>query len=128
MHHTMKKTTETEIVQYVDKIISCSLNERHKKYTDLQIHKHSKTCIKKSHNKKQCRFGAPWPPLNTTQILHPLDKEQLKDKDTYSKIYTDINKFIQLKYKEKNFLEFNEILDTLNLNYRKIYISTQEYN
>ena len=96
-----EKNNETEIVQFVDKIISCSLNERHKKYTDLQIHKHSKTYIKKSHNKKQCRFGAPWPPLNTTQILHPLEKEQLKDKDTYSKIYTDINKFIQLKYKEK---------------------------
>ena len=118
-----EKNNENEIVQYVDKIISCFLNERHKKYTDLQIHKHSKTCIKKSHNKKQCRFGAPWPPLNTTQILHPLDKEQLKDKDTYSKIYTDINKFIQLKYKEKNFLEFNEILDTLNLNYEKYILA-----
>ena len=79
-----EKNNESEIVQYVDRIISCSYSERHKKYTDLQIHKHSKTCIKKSNNKKQCRFGAPWPPLDTTQILHPPEQEQLKDKDVYS--------------------------------------------
>ena len=41
-----EKNNETEIIQYVDKIISCSFNEKHRKYTDLQIHKHSKTCIK----------------------------------------------------------------------------------
>ena len=47
-----EKNNETEIIQYIDKIISCSFNEKHRKYTDLQIHKHSKTCIKKSYNKK----------------------------------------------------------------------------
>ena len=76
------------------------------RYIDLQIHKHSKTCIKKTKNNRQCRFRAPWPPLNKTQILYSLEKEEQKDKHIYSKIYTDINKFIQLKYKEKTYLDF----------------------
>ena len=76
---------------------------------------------KKTRSRKQCRFGAPWPPLDATQILYPLETGQLKDKEIYSKIYTDINKFIQLKYKEKNYLAFDEILTKLNINYKNIY-------
>ena len=84
---------------------------------DLQLHKHSKTCIKKKNNKKQCRFGAPWPPLNTTQILYPLDEHHLQNKELYSKLYNDINKFIQLKYKNKEFINFDQILNELNMSY-----------
>ena len=46
-----------------------------KKYIDLQLHKHSKTCIRKIDNTKKCRFGAPWPPLDKTLILYPLDEQ-----------------------------------------------------
>ena len=88
-----------------------------KKYIDLQLHKHSKTCIKKKQNTKHCRFGAPWPPLNRTQILYPLDEHHLQNKQLYSKLYNDINKFIQLKYKNKQFITFNEILNELNISY-----------
>ena len=118
-----EKDNDLTIIQYIDKIISCSTNDTHKKYIDLQIHKHSKTCIKKTKNNRQCRFGAPWPPLDKTQILYPLEKEQQKDKHIYSKIYTDINKFIQLKYKEKNYLDFYQMLSQLNINYEKYILA-----
>ena len=62
------------------------------------MHKHSKTCIRKVNHQKRCRFGSPLPPLDKTQILYPLHKDEIKNKEKYSKIYTDINKFIQLKY------------------------------
>ena len=118
------KDNDSTIIEYVDKIITCSHNDTHRKYIDLQIHKHSKTCIKKiRNNKKQCRFGAPWPPLNTTQILYPLEKEQQKDKEIYSKIYADINKFIQIKYKEKNYIDFNNMLSELNITYEKYILA-----
>ena len=118
-----EKDNDLTIIQYIDKIISCSTNDTHKKYIDLQIHKHSKTCIKKTKNNRKCRFGAPWPPLDKTQILYPLEKEQQKDKHIYSKIYTDINKFIQLKYKEKNYLDFYQMLSQLNINYEKYILA-----
>ena len=118
------KDDDSTIIEYVDKIITCSHNDTHRKYIDLQIHKHSKTCIKKiRNNKKQCRFGAPWPPLNTTQILYPLEKEQQKDKEIYCKIYAHINKFIQIKYKEKNYIDFNNMLSELNITYEKYILA-----
>ena len=85
------------------------------------MHKHSKTCIRKVNHQKRCRFGSPWPPLDKTQILYPLDKDEIENKEKYSKIYVDINKFIQLKYKSKQTITFNEILNQLNITY-EMYI------
>ena len=81
------------------------------------MHKHSKTCIRKINNTKKCRFGAPWPPLDKTLILYPLDEHHIQHKETYSKAYTNINKFIQTKYKKKEFINFNEILNELKMSY-----------
>ena len=94
-----EKDTDQHIIQYIDSIISCSSSDIHQKYVNLQIHKHSKTCIRKIANKKKCRFGAPWPPLDKTQILYPLQGDDIHNKETYSKTYDDINQFIQMKYK-----------------------------
>ena len=112
-----EKNDDTEIIKYIDSIISCSFIENEKKYIDLQLHKHSKTCIRKINNTKKCRFGAPWPPLDKTLILYPLDEHHIQHKETYSKAYTNINKFIQTKYKKKEFINFNEILNELKMSY-----------
>ena len=85
------------------------------------MHKHLKTCIRKVNHQKRCWFGSPWPPLDKTQILYPLDKDEIKNKEKYSKIYTDINKFIQLKYKSKETITFTQILTQLNITY-EMYI------
>ena len=47
-----EKDNDSKIIEYVDRLISCSSNDTHKKYIDLQVHKHSKTCIKKTTNRK----------------------------------------------------------------------------
>ena len=41
----------------------------------------------------------------------------IQHKETYSKAYTNINKFIQTKYKKKEFINFNEILNELKMSY-----------
>ena len=112
-----EKNSDAEIIQYIDSIISCSFTENNKKYIELQFHKHSKTCIRKINNLKKCRFGAPWPPLDKTLILYPLDEHVIQHKETYSKAYTNINKFIQTKYKKKEFINFNEMLNELQITY-----------
>ena len=75
------------------------------------------TCIRRIANKKKCRFGAPWPPINKTQILYPLQGDDIHKKETYSKTYEDINKFIQMKYKNKDFIDFEQMLHQLNISY-----------
>ena len=83
----------------------------------INIQKH----VSEIANKKKCRFGAPWPPLDKTQILYPLEPDEVHDKELHSKTYDDINKFIQTKYKNKNFIDFYQILNQLNISY-KTYI------
>ena len=116
-----EKNSDSEIINYIDSIITCSSDDKNKQYIDLQIHKHSKTCIRKINNQKRCRFGSPWPPLDKTQILYPLNKDEIVEKEKYLKIYKDINKFIQLKYKKKEIITFNQILKELNITY-ELYI------
>ena len=58
----LNKHTNEEIAAYVDKFLQCSNSEDEIKHlTDLQVHKHSRTCRKKQD--KLCRFGYPLPPL-----------------------------------------------------------------
>ena len=59
--------------------------------------------------------------MNETNILYPLDGDNIRNKDSYVKLFTQINKFIQKKYKEKQFIKFNEILNQLNISY-ELYI------
>ena len=59
---TLEKNSEEEIVQFVDKHITCSADDAERAHlVELQTHKHSKTCRKK--RKAICRFGFPLPPL-----------------------------------------------------------------
>ena len=76
---------------------------------------------KKSKQDQKCRFGAPWPPMNETKILYPLDDHNITNKDSYVKLFKQINKFIQKKYKEKEFIKLQEILNELNISY-ELYI------
>ena len=117
-----EKNTDTEIINYIDSVISCSHNDiNNNKNIELQIHKHSKTCIRRINHQKKCRFSCPWPPLDKTQILYPLNKDESENKEKYCKIYQDINKFVQLKHKSKEMIKFDEILKELNITY-ELYI------
>ena len=76
---TLEKNSELEIVQFVDKHLTCSSNDKESAHlVELQTHKHSRTCRKKG--KAVCRFGFPLPPLPETMLLYPLEEnvEELK--------------------------------------------------
>ena len=45
---TLEKNSEEEIVQFVDKYLTCSVNDEETAHlVELQTHKHSRTCRKK---------------------------------------------------------------------------------
>ena len=56
---------------------------------NLQMHRHTKTCMKASH--KVCRFNFPLPPLPKTMILTPLENSCL-DEDNQKKIKENAEK------------------------------------
>ena len=75
----LEKNSELEIVQFVDKHLTCSSNNEESAHlVELQTHKHLRTCRKKG--KAVCRFGFPLPPLPETMLLYPLEEnvEELK--------------------------------------------------
>ena len=102
---TLETNSETEIVQFVDKYLTCNTdNEKTANLVGLQSHKHSKTCRKKG--KPICRFGFPLPPLPRTMLLYPLEE----DVDKYKKKNTELLKAMN-EYKDNVDMTFEEFLE-----------------
>ncbi|XP_061196513.1 uncharacterized protein LOC133204782 [Saccostrea echinata] len=104
-----KENSNEEIEAYVDKYVTCGLQENNpqmKQLVELQVHKHSKTC--KKGGKSVCRFGFPLPPLPKTMLLEPLDV----DVEHYKKMYSDIQKKMN-DYKDGCSLDYEFFLQTV---------------
>ena len=101
---TLEKSSEEEIVKFVDKYLTCSVNDAETAHlVKLQTHKHSRTCRKKG--KARCRFGFPLPPLPRTMLLYPLEEEV----DQFRKKYTELQKAMnENKDNDVSFVEFLE--------------------
>ncbi|XP_033725386.1 uncharacterized protein LOC117315346 [Pecten maximus] len=99
---------EHDIIAYVDKYVTCSLetdNPELAELVQLQVHKHSKTC--KKGGKPVCRFGFPLPPLPRTMILEPLETDVAE----YKKKYTELQKKMN-EYKDGCDLSFHAFLQS----------------
>jgi macrodomain Ter protein organizer (MatP/YcbG family) len=104
-----KENPNEDIVEYIDKHVSCNLSDEFKDLIALQVHKHSKTCRKKGH--AICRFGFPLPPMKKTVILEPLDECVEKHKSMYKEIQEKINSLHELDNIED--LTFEEFLSDI---------------
>ena len=106
---------EGKFIRFVEKWTSCELPENNQelleKVKGSQIHKHTKSCKKKS---KDCRFGFPRLPSKRTLIAKPnpydLNEEELKEMQKKAKkVLTDVKEaLIALK---KNDPDPSESLD-----------------
>ena len=103
---TLEKNSEEEIVQFVDKYLTCSANDEETAHlVELQTHKHSRTCRKKG--KAICRFGFPLPPLPLTMLLYLLEEEV----DQFKKKYKELQRTMNVN--EHNNVSFAEFLETV---------------
>ena len=103
---SLEKNSEEEIVQFVDKYLTCSVNDEETAHlVELQTHKHSKTCRKKG--KAICRFGFPLPPLPQTRLLYPLEE----DVDQFKKKYSELQR--AMNENKDNDVSFAEFLETV---------------
>ena len=103
---SLEKNSEEEIVQFVDKYLTCSVNDEETAHlVELQTHKHSRTCRKKG--KAICRFGFPLPPLPQTRLLYPLEE----DVDQFKKKYSELQR--AMNENKENDVSFAEFLETV---------------
>ena len=66
-----EKTPNKEMVDFVDKYITCAndeLSDDLKDLVNLEMHRHAKTCKKQGN--KICRFNFPLPPIPRSMILY----------------------------------------------------------
>ena len=79
-------SNDNEVVDFVDKYITCSLPDEgffpdlYELVKKLQTHRHKNTCKKKK--SVTCRFNAPWPPSIKTRIVRggkDIEKDVLKE-------------------------------------------------
>ena len=112
-----EKTPNEEIVDFVDKYITCAndeLSDDMKDLVNLQMHRHAKTCKKQGN--KICRFNFPLPPMPRTMILEPLTENKLEEDELeeVKQNYDQIKCFLdEMKYGEN--MTFEVFLDKLNL-------------
>ncbi|PJE78258.1 ATP-dependent RecD-like DNA helicase [invertebrate metagenome] len=85
--------SEEDIIRYVDKYVTCSLDvdDDMQEFIKMQVHKHSKTC--KKGGRSVCRFGFPLPPLPNTMLLEPLETDVDEYRQKYSEIHARMNEF-----------------------------------
>ena len=82
-----KKDTDSEVLDYIDQVSSCSaaVASNIEEYLDFQKHRHSRTCRKGG--KPVCRFGIPFPPMRNTTIIGPyVGEDRLVYRDHYKRI------------------------------------------
>ncbi|XP_066926640.1 uncharacterized protein [Clytia hemisphaerica] len=89
---------DNQVIDFIDRYITCSLpdKEEYPKLYELvntvQKHHHTTTCRKKSGSR--CRFKAPWPPCEETQIIRgkQIDKNDYRaSKKILDKVLDEIN-------------------------------------
>ena len=112
-----EKSSNEEIVSFVDKYITCQKPDSSSEMDDLvnlQMHRHAKTC--KKAGRKICRFNFPLPPMPRTMILTPLDNccfdemIQKKIKENAERIRDVLD---NMKYGED--ISFEDFLNKLQL-------------
>ena len=115
--------TDEEISSYIDQIIKCTSNvpQHEIQYLKAQRHRHAKTCIKKLQGKKICQLGPPWPPMSKTQILRPIDGEDLLHVEQYKTLYAQIQELVEKLGPNECSMTFGEFLTKLGIS-ESLYI------
>ena len=95
--------------------MSCSLDvtEEEEPFVKQQIHKHSRTCKKMIRGKPTCRFDVPWPPMQETRILYPLETGNASEtnvlKECYQLLMSSFNKLPADIETHESWLTYNDI-------------------
>lgn len=80
MYNPINETSRKQCIQFIDELITCEKkSEVDLSAVQYQVHKHSKTCKRKTTKGTTCRFHIPWFPMKETMILEPLCHDDFDD-------------------------------------------------
>ena len=101
----MAQNDYAEVLEYVDRVASCSSDVPNEleQVLEFQKHKHSRACRKAG--KAVCRFGIPFPPMRQTVIMKPYIGD---DRSVYEKYYCTVQENLNSLKQDITFDEFLE--------------------
>jgi hypothetical protein len=104
--------------EFADKLITCEkLDKSEFPAIEYQIHKHSRTCKKRTPKGIVCRFHVPWYPMDKTTIFEPFTEyeyeniDQVKIEMNYKLVRTELAHM----FKDPPEMSFNDFLTKINL-------------
>ena len=117
---------DDEVTSCIDEIITCKMPNNDPELGRLvnrQIHRHSQTCRKKS--KAECRLNFPQPPMESTNILYPLENDMSETKirnhkDNWKNISKHLNDM-----KEGEDISLDQLLTNLSIMEQNYYLAMQ---
>ncbi|OFC61133.1 hypothetical protein BBW68_13460 [Candidatus Erwinia dacicola] len=87
--------TFPDVISFIDNYISTDGSISHlENYLGYQKHNHSRSCTREIRGQQFCRFGIPYPPMPSTQILLPLtetSQNSERHKENFFKIQNVLN-------------------------------------
>ena len=110
---------EEDIIEYIDKVASCSTDVAGnlKETLEFQKHKHSRACRKGG--KPVCRFGIPFPPMPKTMIIRPYVGE---NRSLYEECYKTIQDELS---KLETDVTFEDFLENIGLSEEDYMLAVQ---
>ena len=111
-----RENDDTEVIKYIDRVASCSVDvpENLKNDLEYQKHKHSRTCRKAG--KPVCRFGTPFPPMRNTTVIQPYVGE---DRSIYEDYFKTVQEHLSKVEQDEPFDEFLENIGLSESDYMK---------
>lgn len=68
------------IVEFVDQFITTDgSNPEVQQFIDYQRHRHGRACLRDIRGQQVCRFNMPYPPMPRTEVLLPLDENEVSE-------------------------------------------------
>ena len=110
--------------EFIDKVITCEkLVDSEFPAIQYQIHKHTRTCKRKTNEGTVCRFHIPWFPMDRTTIFEPFNKDELDEveREFIEQHYKRVRTMLGNMYKTTPDISFNEFLLQVNLNKDEYY-------
>ena len=114
-----------EVIRYIDHHVTVEPSEDLRdELFKLQIHKHGKSCRRRRDGVTVCRFSFPWPPMEETDIICPLDESiSPTDRTLHCSNFVRIRNLLRsIEQSEDEAIEaytFNKFLAELGLDRRE---------
>lgn len=121
-------STFSTAIAFIDKYISTNgADDSLQEYIPYQRHNHNRSCSREFRGERICRYGMPYPPMPSTEILLPLS-ENFPNMQRYKANFDKIQSMLNSNLDSSQVAQFNDFdnflcHENINLSYEDYLLS-----